>query len=133
MTHLPALDGELLARARRRRAREGFATGADPWDIASETRPSGRLTSRQIGKWTVVTAAGRLDASLAPELKSHCDQALSHSNYLIVDLSAAHGVDDAIVDLLTGMATLLRAFGGSLRTVGRRRASGSRNNEDSGE
>jgi hypothetical protein len=120
VTRLQAPDDELLARARRRRAHNGLAAGVDPWDVASETRPLGHLSSRQMGKWTVVTAVGRLDASLAPALKSHCDHALSHSMYLIVDLSAARPVDDSIVDLLTGMATLLRAFGGSLRTVGRR-------------
>jgi hypothetical protein len=126
VTHLQALDVELLARARRRRAHSGSVAGTDPWDVAaetrpfSETRPLGHFSSRQMGKWTVVTAVGTLDASLAPELKSHCDHALSHSMYLIVDLSAARTVDESIVDLLTGMANLLRAFGGSLRTVGRR-------------
>jgi hypothetical protein len=120
VTHMQALDGELLARARRRRASTGCAAGIDPWDVASETRPSGHLSSRRIGKWTVVRAVGRLDASLAPALKSQCDQALSHSMYVIVDLSAARKVDDSIVDLLTGMANLLRAFGGSLRIVGGR-------------
>jgi len=48
VTYLPTLDVELLARARRRRARDGSVVGVDPWDVASETRRSRQLPSRQI-------------------------------------------------------------------------------------
>jgi hypothetical protein len=50
VTYLPTLDGELLARARRRRQHNGSAV--DPWDVASETRRSGRLpftSDREVG------------------------------------------------------------------------------------
>jgi hypothetical protein len=104
----------LVARSRGRRG-----VSADPWEVRSETRRSVRFTSRHVGRWIVVTVTGRLDAASAPALKRELDNAVRASLYVTLDLDDAEVTDDGITELLSGMAPLLRVFGGEFRTVER--------------
>lgn len=72
---------------------------------------------RQCDGWTVLSAAGDLDAAGTCELKRELDLALADGLLVIVDITHARLIDDSAGELLAGMGNLLHAFGGRLSTI----------------